>query len=489
MTDLRDKAFSAIRWSAIGLTTKTILQVVQVIILARFLAPSDFGLMAKVLVVIAFIRIFSDGGLTTALIQRKNVSIKEQSSLYWAGLLLASFLSALLITISPLLASYYNEPEIFYLICCLSPALVIYAASNVIRASAEKSLSFRYVMIIEVCAAFAALCVSSVMAASGFGVYCLAAALLTNSITTTFLSFIYLFDHRQLSLHFHLKEIQPFLNFGIPLVLNRVLNFFTSSLDILLAGRICSDSQLGFYTLPKDICSRLLTTINPIVNRVGLPLIASQQDNQQKLRTIYLLSVCMVVSISAPLYLAITFYAPKITNVVFGEQWNPSASILSILALRGIIQSSGNPVGSLLLGTGRPNLSLKWTAFVVACTLPTILVGMEWGIVGLALSLLGLNIVLFVPNWFFLVQPLSGATLSEYLAATAKPLALATLAISIPYPFCVQIDKDYLCLFAAFVVSFPLYIFFTYKYNPTVSTSIWNILNQKKISLLKNEIS
>lgn len=482
MTKLRDKTFSAIRWSATGIATKAILQVAQVIILARFLAPSDFGLMAKVLVVVAFIRIFSDGGLATALIQKKNISTRERSSLYWCSLIIAFFFFTLLIAIGPAVATYYSEPEIFYLICCLSPALVIYAASNVIRASAEKSLNFKYVMIIEVFAAFAALCVSSVLAASGFGVYSLAAALLTNSITTTFLSFVYLFDPRQFSLHFRLKEIQPFLPFGIPLVLNRVFNFFTSSLDILLAGQICSDSQLGFYTLPKDICSRLRTTINPIVNRVGLPLIASQQDNQQKIRTIYLTSVRMVVSINAPLYLAMTFYAPKIINVVLGEQWNSSASILSALALRGIIQSSGNPTGSLLLGTGRSSLSLKWTAFVVACTLPTILVGIMWGTVGLAWSLVGMNLVLFVPNWFFLVQPLSGATLSEYLAATAKPLVLATLAISAPYPFCVQIDQDYLCLLAACAISFPLYIFFTYRYNPTVSTSFSTILNRKKLS-------
>ena len=204
LTTLRDKAFSAIRWSAIGLATKAILQVAQVIILARFLAPSDFGLMAKVLVVVTFIRIFSDGGLTAALIQRKNVGVKERSSLYWCNFFLASFLSALLIAISPLIATYYNEPEIVYLICLISPALIIYAASNQIRAGAEKSLNFKYVMAIEACAAFVALCVSSALAASGFGVYSLVAAMLTNSITTTSLTFVYLLDSRQLSTSFPL---------------------------------------------------------------------------------------------------------------------------------------------------------------------------------------------------------------------------------------------------------------------------------------------
>ena len=85
--------------------------------------------MAKVLVVIAFIRIFSDGGLATALIQKKHISTKELSSLYWCSLLIAFFFSATM-AISPATATYYSEPEIFYLICWLSPAIIIYATKQ-----------------------------------------------------------------------------------------------------------------------------------------------------------------------------------------------------------------------------------------------------------------------------------------------------------------------------------------------------------------------
>ena len=153
------------------------------------------------------------------------------------------------------------------------------------------------------------------------------------------------------------------------------------------------------------------------------------------------------------------------------------------------LRASGNPVGSLLLGMGRSDLSLKWNCFTVTCTLATILVSSYWGIEGLAWGFVGMGIVFFVPHWLFLVQPLCRATLSAYVGATAKPLIIAALAIATPYPFCIQIDQDYLCLLTACAISFPLYIFLTYRYNPTASTSIWNVVNPKKMSLMTNKIS
>ncbi len=194
-----------------------------------------------------------------------------------------------------------------------------------------------------------------------------------------------------------------------------------------------SAETLGIYSLPRDLSLGLAGVSNPIVTRVGLPVMAKAQDDESFLKNVYLKTLRMTASVNFPIYLALAVFAPEIVLFLFGTQWNESVPLLRVLALWGMLRSAGSPVGSLLFATGRADLAFKWNLALLVVVAPVIWFGSQWGAAGLALSQLGLMLALFVPGWYFLIKPLCGAGLWEYTSNILIPLVASLAAAIVAY--------------------------------------------------------
>ncbi len=117
---------------------------------------------------------------------------------------------------------------------------------------------------------------------------------------------------------------------------------------------------MGIYSLPRDLSLRIAFIINPIITRVGFPVMARVQQDTVQLKFIYLQTLRMTASVNFPLYLALALFAEEIVALLFGKQWQASAEYLQIFAVLGLIRSTGNPAGSLLYAVGRANLAFWW---------------------------------------------------------------------------------------------------------------------------------
>jgi len=205
--------------------------------------------------------------------------------------------------------------------------------------------------------------------------------------------------------------------------------------------------------------------VNPIITRVGFPLIAQVQADIPRVRAIYLKTLNMTAATNAPIFMGIAFFAPEVVRVVLGPKWQDAADLLRLLAVWGLLRSTGNPVGSLLLGMGRADLSLKWNLGLLFVVPPALWAGSQYGTMGLAWALLGVAAVLFVPMWIFLVRPLCQAKLLEYTVAALRPMLLAVAAIAPGY-FLAQMANDIAArLLIGAVVAVPLYLWLSYLLN------------------------
>jgi O-antigen/teichoic acid export membrane protein len=197
--------------------------------------------------------------------------------------------------------------------------------------------------------------------------------------------------------------------------------------DVIVGGRVFASAPLGFYALPRDLCLRLMLVTNPIITRVGLPALARIQHDAARVRHVYRHTVRMTASINFPLYAALSVLAPDVVRVLFGPAWAPAAPILQVAAIAALLRSVNNPIGSLLIATGQTRRAL-WMAVYVALTIfPTLAVGAQFGIVGVAwanLLYFGVHIVI---HWRIAVRPCAGLGFVDYHAQFAAPLA-ATLA-------------------------------------------------------------
>jgi len=409
------------------------LSFIQLAILARVLAPSDFGLMALVTAVLVFTQIFTDMGVSNAIIHHQNISQEELSSLYWLNVCAGGLFMLILMGLSYPIMMAYQEPLLQPLLILISTSFLISALGRQLSVVAEKELRFSVLAKIEVFSAAIGFITAIIWIWLSPTVFALAAGVIASTLTTTTLWWAMLAKGWRPMRRLRLNEIRHFLSFGGYTMADNFINTFNRQADVFIGGSLLSIEALGIYSLPRDLSLKLAGVINPIVTRVGLPVMAKAQHDIFFLRNIYLKTLRMTASINFPLYLAVVTFAPELVILLLGDKWAESIPLLRVFALWGMLRSIGNPVGSLIYATGRADLSFKWNIGVFVVTVPAIWLGSQWGGMGLALSLLGVGLFVYIPGWFFLVKPLCGAGLWQYTVNLLIPLMAGIVASIIAY--------------------------------------------------------
>jgi lipopolysaccharide exporter len=455
---LRHKAFAAVRWTTLATVVRATMQIVQVAALARLLAPAEFGMMAIVTVAVAFAQALGDLGMSTALIQRETVTAQQRTSAFWMSLFISALLALLLTAAAPVVSVLYGNTHLMPLIAISAATLVIQASTQQILAFAEKALRFRQIAIIEICAGACGFAAALMAALEGWGVYALVVGPLTLACVSALLSWPFLSGDWRPTRHFRFSDVYSFVRFGSAAVVTNLLGQLNTALDILIGGRVLSAQVLGVFTVPRNLALQLQFMINPIVTRVGFPLIAQVQGDRARVRSIYLSTLNMTASANAPLYLGLAFFAPEVTLLLLGKGWEASGMLLRVLAAWGGARSLVNPVGSLLMGMGRVDLLFKWNVVHVVVSAVALLIGSQYGAIGLAYALLVVVLVSVFAAWYLLVRPTCDAGFGEYALIAFRPFVLAFCAIGFAHTLAYLTSGSLVRLVWGVVLSVPLYL-------------------------------
>lgn len=358
---LKKQAIGGIKWTSISMMIVSAAQFSQIAILARYLDPADFGLMAIIMVVIGFSQAFQDMGISNAIIQRKNITHTQLSSLYWLNIGSGIILSIIIVAMSPLVALFYDEPRITELIVILSSVFILVAIGNQYRVLCQKALDFRIMEIINMIAAIVSLVVAITLAVQDFGVMSLVVAMLSQAgIASLLFLWVGLRRYHKPSLIYRHSELQGFYGFGLYQMGERSINYISSNADKLLIGKLVGMNAVGFYNLAWQLIIFPLAKINPIVNKVAFPVYSKVQNDPVALNRYYSFNVKVLSMVTIPLLAFLFFFSHEIVSVVFGEGWEATAGLLPALALVGIIKALGNPGGAIILALGRADIGFWW---------------------------------------------------------------------------------------------------------------------------------
>jgi O-antigen/teichoic acid export membrane protein len=236
---------------------------------------------------------------------------------------------------------------------------------------------------------------------------------------------------------------------------------------------------MGYYTLPRDLNMKVAGLINPIVTQVGLPVMARLQNDTTRLKKAYLKSIHLTSSINFPIYTFIAFYAPEIISLLFGQKWEDSTVYLQILAVWAAIRSTGNPVGSLALALGQVSLIFRWNVILAIIILPIMLIASNWGLMGISSGMLAIMAIQFIPQWFFLVRPMSGASLREYLSQFLSPTILSVISGLTAIFLTANMDQTYARMILGGIIGAATYIALCFKYNKAFINALATLANPK----------
>lgn len=476
-----NRTYSAVRWTTASSAARTVLRILQVAVLARFLAPSDFGLMAMATVVLSYASLFSDMGLSTAFVQRQQISQEERSSLYWLSVTVGAALMLFVMVISPLAALFFEEPQLVPLMILVSTNFLIIALGQQFRVDAEKALNFRPVALIEVFAGLAGFIMALLAAWLDCGVYALVVAAMTSAWLTTFLSWIVLAKQWRPSWRLRWDEVRWFVQFGGAMVSNNIINHVNVTIDLVLGGRMLGVSQLGLYSVPRNMLLQVQSMVNPIFTRVGLPLIASLQTDTEGVKRVFLKTMNMTASVNAPIYVAIGVFAPEIVRLLLGSEWTEAAPLMRVLAVWGLLRSFGNPAGILVLGLGHVGLATKWNVGLLLVVPPVVWFGSQWGAIGMASAMAGLMATLFVPAWATLVKPTCGVGLWLYSQHVFIPTCCALLAGMVAWLVANNFSAYGLRIGCGLPSGAIVYVLLSWRFNRVALEMVANMLRRRPL--------
>lgn len=430
---LREKTISGAKWSAMATIVIIGLGLVQMTVLARIIDNHQFGLLTVSLVIIALADTLSDFGIANSIIQRKEISHLELTTLYWLNVGLGVVVFAAVYLLSDTIANLLNNPDLAPLIKTLSLAFAVIPHGQQFRALMQKELEFNKIGSIETAAVLSGFTFTVVSAC--FWPLAMTAILgyLVNSAVRTLLFGYFGRKIYRPGLHFSLATVMPNLRFGAWLTADSIVNYINTNLSTLTLARILGASVAGGYNLAYNVAVVPPMKLNPIITRVLFPAFAKIQDDNDKLRVNFYKLLSVVGIINFPALLGLMVVSNNFVPLVFGEKWMHIVPILQLLCVVGLLRSVGNPIGSLLMAKARVDISFKFNVFKTFLFIPAVIVGGEMGgAIGVTLGFLLVQIINTILSYFVMIKPVLGPGYRDYLLSLWLPfrLSLPTLITS-----------------------------------------------------------
>lgn len=380
------KAVHGMAWVTLSTIIIRILEFLTKIILARLLAPADFGLLAIGLLAINTMGLFRNLGFGAALIYKKDDSNHTAANTAFFLLpIVATILFVLAYLSAPYVAVFFNNAAVEPIIRILSLTFIISSFGTVPSLMLEKELEFKKKVLPDTVPIVGYACVAIVLALGGYGVWSLVYGQIVSAVLSAVL--IWLVSDWRPMFSFDKEVAKELFGYGKHILGASFIIFLITNIDDAIVGRMLGMEALGFYTIAYSISNLPATQITHLVGRVMFPTYSKLQDDRDALRRAYLKTLKYVSMLSVPTAFGILVIAPDFVNVVLGEKWMPAVPALQVLCFFGLSRSIAATTGSIFQATGKPEILLK-TSFIqlIAMVVLTYPLVITYGIVGVSIA-------------------------------------------------------------------------------------------------------
>lgn len=394
---LNNKILTGAKWLAISQAGRQLMQFLTTIVLARLLSPTDFGMIGMATVVVGFVGIFKDLGTSAAIIQREELTDVLLTSVFWLNITFGILATMVLFLCAPFAAIYYHENMITPLLRTLSLTFLISSITIVHLGIAERNLAFNMIVKVEIIATLVGSVVGIGFALTGAGVWSLIyQSLAVTSVTTVLL---WQFSTWRPSGLPRLVEIHSVSKYSLNLVGFNVLNYLTRNVDYFLIGRYLGAESLGCYTLAYRLMLYPLQTISTVLGRVMFPAYSQIQQCNSRFRIIYQKVARIIAVITFPMMVGLMAVSRPFVLTVFGYKWQPVIILIIIFGPIGMMQSVGTTVGAIYQAKGRTDWLFRWGIASSIVVVTGIVIGLKWGIVGVALGYVVATALITYPSF------------------------------------------------------------------------------------------
>ena len=396
---LKDKTVKGVVWSSVERFSVQGVHFLVMVVIARILTPRDFGLVGMLAIFMAVSQSLIDSGFSQALIRKQNRTETDNSTVFYFNIVASAFIYAILFLISPLVAEFYNEPQLTSLMRVMCLLVVINSFAVVQRAIYTATLNFK----VQAKATFSSAVISGFvgvgMAVADFGVWALVGQQLCAAVVNVIL--LWWYSSWRPKLIYSWKSFRELFAFGSNLLLSGLLETVYNNVYQIVIGKIFSAASLGFFTQAKQISSLPSSNINGIIVRVTYPVLSTIQSDDERLATNYRKLLRMSAFIVFPLMCLLAGLAYPLVNIVFGEKWNYSATLLIPICFAMMWYPVHSINLNLLKVKGRSDLFLRLEIIKKILGVSMLIITAPFGLIVMCYGTIVNSIIALVINTYY----------------------------------------------------------------------------------------
>lgn len=406
------------------------IQTIGIIILARLLTPDDFGLIAMVTVFTLLLQNFGINGFTEAVIQKKEINQQQLSTLFWINTSISLSLTLILIALSTLIAAFYIEPRLRSIINVLSFTVIMSSVSTHHMALLKRNMHFYRTSAIDMVAVIFSISAAITLAYMGWGYWSLVVRQLFVPMITAIGAWI--LCRWRPGLPTFDSGTKPMVKFALNVYGNFCLTYFRKNFDRVLIGRFLGSQPLGHYDRAHQLSSMLPNQLTIPLSDVALATLSRLANDSEQYRNYLSMMFSGLAFVVLPVSVILSLIGKDIIYLLLGPKWLQAGEIFSILGLGIGMIVLYNTHGWIHLSLGRADRWFRWSIIALVTTIIFFLIGLPFGLLGLASANTFSIYVLILPAIWYAGKP-GGIKLSIFISAVWKYFCAAIVAGLLSY--------------------------------------------------------
>ena len=360
---LKDKTAKGLFWGGVSNGVQQLLNLLFGIFLARLLTPADYGMVGMLTVFSALASILQEGGFISALTNRKKTEHKDYNAVFWFSLLMGTSLYTLLYICAPLIADFYQQPQLTSLARLSFLSFLISSTNVAPRAFLFKQLRTKENAIISFCSLTISGIIGIALAYKGFAYWGIAIQTIAFTTGTTILS--YYFSGWKPSLHIDFTPIKEMIGYSSKLIVTHTFQIINNNLFSILLGKFYNEKEVGYFNQANKWSTMGYTTINGMLTSVAQPVLSTLSDDKERQLNALRKMLRFTAFVSFPAMFGLSFTSQELIVLAVTDKWLPSANIMQILCIGGAFIPFSGLFSQLMLSRGHSSIYM-WNTIALS---------------------------------------------------------------------------------------------------------------------------
>ena len=425
MENLKENTVKGVAWSAVDRVANGGIQFLANVLLARILSPDDFGLIAVIAIFIQISQVFIDSGFSNALIQKKDRTQTDYSTVFLFNLGISCLLYVILFFCSPFIASFFDKPQLTSLTRVVGLNLVIGALVSVHKTRLSIELRFKIQAIVTLISSILSAVIAIALGYAGWGVWSLVILTLLN--TAFQVTLIYALIRWIPSLTFSVSAFKRLFSYSSKLLGASMIALLYRNIYTIIIGKKYSITDLGFFNTADNYALYPSALVTTVVSRVAFPIFSRIQDDNERLRRAFSKYIVFASMVMFSVMITIMALAEPVTLLVLKEKWLPMVPLLQLLCLDWMVDHISNINLNILYVKGRSDLALKLEIIKKSLAMGIFFISLYWGLIGVCVGRIIYSYASVYIQSFY-TKRLIGISLAQQLRDVAVPLLQSAAA-------------------------------------------------------------